>query len=54
MLPVTKRTELTTDLTICPLLSGMWQVSGGHGQIDAEGDHEREEDAHRAGPRFRL
>jgi len=36
MLPVTQRTELTTHLSICPLLNGMWQVSGGHGQIDPE------------------
>src|SRR6476619_362843 len=36
MLPVTARTDLTTELNICPLLNGMWQVSGGHGQIDAE------------------
>ena len=36
MLPVTDRTELTKDLSICPLVNGMWQVSGGHGQIDAD------------------
>jgi aryl-alcohol dehydrogenase-like predicted oxidoreductase len=30
----TSRFALTPDLTICRLLSGMWQVSGGHGRID--------------------
>ena len=36
MLPVTQRTDLAAGLSICPLLNGMWQVSGGHGPIDAE------------------
>src|SRR5215213_7444469 len=36
MLPVTARTQLANDLSICPLLNGMWQVSGGHGPIDPE------------------
>ena len=27
-------TQLTQDLSICRILNGMWQVSGGHGQID--------------------
>ena len=28
--------ELATDLTICRILNGMWQVAGGHGYIDQE------------------
>jgi len=28
------RLQLTSDLNICRILNGMWQVSGGHGQID--------------------
>jgi aryl-alcohol dehydrogenase-like predicted oxidoreductase len=36
MLPVTERSELTKGLNVCPLLNGMWQVSGGHGPIDPE------------------
>ena len=27
-------TQLTQDLSICRILNGMWQVSGGHGEID--------------------
>jgi aryl-alcohol dehydrogenase-like predicted oxidoreductase len=30
----TSRFALTPDLTICRLVNGMWQVSGGHGRID--------------------
>lgn len=30
-----ERTELASDLEICRILNGMWQVSGTHGQIDA-------------------
>ena len=26
--------DLTNDLKICRILNGMWQVAGGHGQID--------------------
>src|SRR6266550_565613 len=33
-LPATSRFQLTPDLTICRILNGMWQVSGGHGAID--------------------
>src|ERR1051326_1286795 len=36
MLPVSERFQLTSDLSICPLLNGMWQVSGGHGSIDGD------------------
>ncbi|MBO1348507.1 MAG: aldo/keto reductase [Hormoscilla sp. GUM202] len=28
------RLQLTSDLNICRILNGMWQVSGGHGRID--------------------
>jgi aryl-alcohol dehydrogenase-like predicted oxidoreductase len=31
-----ERFALTPDLTICRILNGMWQVSGGHGRIDRE------------------
>ncbi|HEV2189825.1 MAG TPA: aldo/keto reductase, partial [Stellaceae bacterium] len=30
----TARFAFTSDLTICRLLNGMWQVSGGHGRVD--------------------
>ena len=33
-LPEASRFDLTGDLTICRILSGMWQVSGAHGAID--------------------
>src|ERR1700681_1410344 len=33
-LPASSRFEFTPDLTICRVLNGMWQVSGGHGRID--------------------
>jgi aryl-alcohol dehydrogenase-like predicted oxidoreductase len=33
---VLERFPLTHDLTICRILNGMWQVSGGHGRIDRE------------------
>ncbi len=33
-LPASSRFSFTTDLTICRILNGMWQVSGGHGAID--------------------
>ena len=28
------RFQLTPDVSICRVLNGMWQVSGGHGPID--------------------
>lgn len=31
-----KRYQLAPDLNICRIVNGMWQVAGGHGQIDAE------------------
>lgn len=34
-LPVALRRDLGRGLRICPLLNGMWQVSGAHGRIDA-------------------
>jgi aryl-alcohol dehydrogenase-like predicted oxidoreductase len=33
-LPQHSRFAFAEGLTICPLLNGMWQVSGGHGEID--------------------
>ncbi|MFZ3234326.1 MAG: aldo/keto reductase [Stellaceae bacterium] len=33
-LPLSSRLQLSPDLTICRILNGMWQVSGGHGRID--------------------
>ncbi len=33
-LPEAARFAFTPDMTICRLLNGMWQVSGGHGRID--------------------
>jgi aryl-alcohol dehydrogenase-like predicted oxidoreductase len=33
-LPQSSRFQFTDDLTICRILNGMWQVSGGHGAID--------------------
>ena len=33
-LPASSRFQFTDDLTICRILNGMWQVSGGHGPID--------------------
>src|SRR5579864_4976297 len=35
-LPQSSRFQFTSDLNICRVLNGMWQVSGGHGQIDPE------------------
>jgi aryl-alcohol dehydrogenase-like predicted oxidoreductase len=35
-LPAASRFALRPDLTICRILNGMWQVSGGHGRIDRE------------------
>jgi aryl-alcohol dehydrogenase-like predicted oxidoreductase len=35
-LPPSSRLQLTPDLNICRILNGMWQVSGGHGRINAK------------------
>ena len=32
--PRASRIQFTTDLTLCRILNGMWQVSGAHGAID--------------------
>lgn len=34
LLPVESRLQFTSDLNICRILNGMWQVSGGHGRIN--------------------
>jgi len=31
-----ERRQLTADMDICPILNGMWQVSGAHGRIDLQ------------------
>ncbi|MBR8835790.1 MAG: aldo/keto reductase [Stigonema ocellatum SAG 48.90 = DSM 106950] len=33
-LPTSSRLQFTSDLNICRILNGMWQVSGGHGRIN--------------------
>ncbi|HBL10010.1 MAG TPA: aldo/keto reductase [Cyanobacteria bacterium UBA11162] len=33
-LPASSRLQFTSDLNICRILNGMWQVSGAHGRID--------------------
>ncbi len=33
-LPESSKLKFTSDLTICRILNGMWQVAGGHGTID--------------------
>jgi len=35
-LSTSSRFQFTSDLNICRLLNGMWQVSGAHGRIDAK------------------
>ena len=35
-LPESSRLQFTSDLNICRVLNGMWQVSGGHGKIDRQ------------------
>src|SRR5258708_14747466 len=37
MLAAPIRFPFTSDLTICRLLNGMWQVSGAHGYIEPAG-----------------
>lgn len=34
LLPAESRLQFTSDLNICRILNGMWQVSGGHGRIN--------------------
>jgi aryl-alcohol dehydrogenase-like predicted oxidoreductase len=34
LLPAKSRLQFTSDLNICRLLNGMWQVSGGHGRMN--------------------
>jgi aryl-alcohol dehydrogenase-like predicted oxidoreductase len=36
ILPESSKLQFTSDLTICRILNGMWQVSGGHGTIDPQ------------------
>jgi hypothetical protein len=33
-LPASSRLQFTSELNICRVLNGMWQVSGAHGRID--------------------
>ena len=33
-IPKLSRLDLASDLNICRVLNGMWQVSGAHGRID--------------------
>ncbi|MFB5598234.1 MAG: aldo/keto reductase, partial [Nitrosopumilaceae archaeon] len=43
-----EKTVLVDDLEICRILNGMWQVAGGHGQIDSKSaieDMEKYQDA---------
>lgn len=35
-LPQSSRLQFTQDLTICRILNGLWQVSGGHGRINPQ------------------
>ncbi len=35
-LPTEATTPFTADLSICRILNGLWQVSGGHGRIDPQ------------------
>src|SRR6266700_1109462 len=49
MLPATSRFPFTSDLLICRILNGMWQVSGGHGAIDPARAVEAREAYHDAG-----
>ncbi|MBD2593368.1 aldo/keto reductase [Nostoc spongiaeforme FACHB-130] len=36
LLPTESRLQLTSDLNICRILNGMWQVSGAHGHIQPQ------------------
>jgi aryl-alcohol dehydrogenase-like predicted oxidoreductase len=48
-LPALSRLQLTPDLDICRILTGMWQVSGAHGPIDPSGAVEEMFSYHGAG-----
>src|SRR5688572_3003918 len=47
--PPSTRFQLTTNLSICRLLNGMWQVSGAHGRIDPAAAVKTMLDYHEAG-----
>ena len=49
LLPESAYIQFTPDLRICRLLNGMWQVSGGHGAIDAKAAVQSMFDYHDAG-----
>ena len=36
VMPEVSKIQLTPALSICPILNGMWQVSGAHGIIDPD------------------
>src|SRR5215510_9739772 len=48
-LPQNSRLQFTSDLRICRILNGMWQVSGAHGRIDAKVAVQNMFDYHDAG-----
>jgi aryl-alcohol dehydrogenase-like predicted oxidoreductase len=48
-LPDSAYFQFTPDLRICRILNGMWQVSGGHGQVDPKTAVQSMFDYHDAG-----
>src|ERR1043166_9995635 len=48
-LPPASQFHFTSDLRICRLLNGMWQVSGAHGRIDPQAAIRNMFDYHDAG-----
>lgn len=48
-LPAASRFQFTPDLSICRLLNGLWQVSGGHGRIQPQQAIAAMQDYHQAG-----